>query len=334
MLKYNEIQHVHLELSTRCNAACPECPRNLQGINGIIDDFPICDMSLSQAKRIFTLPFLQQLQVILVNGNYGDFVTCKDAFEIIEYFRNSNNNLQIIIQTNGSGQPKIWEKLAKLNVQVHYSIDGDKDTNHLYRQNTNFDLIIKNAKSFIDAGGHAEWHLIKFDFNQTKLEQIKQLSQTLGFKNFFIREAGRDSYHVFNKDRTYNFSVGTPTKSKDFQQLVDIYNWTKTSDKTEVYKNTVAKKEIDCKSKKGKSIYIAANGEVFPCCWTGFFPKTNYRALGNDQLRNLLREKSNNAVDVGLEKAIEWFDSLQSTWQISSVHAGKNYICNETCGSN
>jgi MoaA/NifB/PqqE/SkfB family radical SAM enzyme len=333
MIKYEEIQHVHLELSTRCNAACPECPRNLQGINGIIDDFPICDLTLSQAKRIFTLPFLQQLQVILINGNYGDFITCIEALSIIEYFRNANSNLQITIQTNGSGQPKIWQKLAELNVHVQYNIDGNKDTNHLYRQNTNFDLIIKNAKTFIDAGGHAVWRLIKFDFNKTQLEEIQQLSQTLGFKDFFVIDDGRDSYHVFNKDRTYNFSVGNPNQPKDFQQLVDMYHSTKTSDKTAMYKNIQAKK-INCKARKEKSIYVAANGEVYPCCWTGFFPKMNYRKLGNDQLRNLLKYQNNNAIDVGLENAVKWFNDLESTWQISSVLEGKNYICNETCGSN
>jgi MoaA/NifB/PqqE/SkfB family radical SAM enzyme len=332
MFEYHEIRHVHLEISSRCNAACPLCPRNLWGINGIIDDFHVCDLTLSQVKSIFEVDFLKQLETLLINGNYGDFVTCREALEIVEYFRNANDKLQIEIQTNGSGQPKIWSRLAELDVRVNFSIDGNRDTNHLYRQNTNFDLIIKNARTFIEAGGHAEWHCIKFDFNETQLDEIQQLSDSLKFKTFFLRDADRNNYHVFKKDGTYDFSVGQPRMPKDFQQLVSIYNWTKTSDKTEMYKKTESKK-IDCLAKRGKSIYIAANGEVFPCCWTGFFPKLNNRMPGNDQLRHILKDYDNNAIEVGLKKAMEWFNALESTWHMSSVPEGKNYICNETCGS-
>lgn len=332
MFLYEEIRHVHLEISSRCNAACPLCPRNLWGINGIIDDFPICDLTLLQVKKIFEVDFLKQLETLLINGNYGDFVTCKEAVEIIEYLRNSNDKLQIVIQTNGSGQPHIWSRLAELDAHVYFSIDGSKDTNHLYRQNTNFDLIIKNAKTFIDAGGHAEWHFIKFDFNETQIEEIQQMSQSLKFKKFFLRDAGRNDYHVFNKDRTYNFSVGNPKMPADFQRLVEIFEWTKTSDKTQIYQ-TAKSKNVNCLAKRGKSIYVAANGEVFPCCWTGFSPRTDNRKPGNNQLRSILENYNNNALEVGLKQAMEWFQDLEKTWDLPDVLQGKNYICNDTCGT-
>jgi MoaA/NifB/PqqE/SkfB family radical SAM enzyme len=333
MIDYKEIRSVHLEISTRCNAACPECPRNLSGVNGIVDDYPLCDMSLNQFIQIFDTNFLKQLDVFLINGNYGDFITCREGIQIIEYIRKSNSNLEITIQTNGSGQPKIWKRLAELNAKVFFSIDGNKETNHLYRRNTNFDLIINNAKEFISAGGNAEWHLIKFPFNVDQLTKIEKLSQELNFKNFFVRDADRNNYHVFNKDRIYEFSIGNPATTTDFQHYVDMYNYSKTSNKTQLYESCQSK-SIDCSAKRDKSIYVAANGEVFPCCWTAFFPRTNNRRLGNDQLRTILEDFNNNALEVGLETAIDWFNALEQTWKKTSVAQGKNFICNQTCGIN
>jgi hypothetical protein len=92
MLEYKNIRRVHLEISTRCNAACPECPRNFRGVD-IVDTYPICDMSLDQSQKIFTIPFLNQLEQILINGNYGDFITARDGLAIVEYFLTANPNL-------------------------------------------------------------------------------------------------------------------------------------------------------------------------------------------------------------------------------------------------
>ena len=119
MINYTDIRSVHLEISTRCNAACPECPRNFRGVD-LVDTYPICDMSLDQAQTIFTLPFLKQLDHILINGNYGDFVTARDGLAIVEYFRSANPKLQIEISTNGSARPQIWTRLAELNVKIYF----------------------------------------------------------------------------------------------------------------------------------------------------------------------------------------------------------------------
>ena len=182
MIFYEDIKQVHLEISSRCNAACPECPRNLHGVNGIIDDYPVCDMSLEQIKNIFSINFLQQLDSILINGNYGDFITCKDGIKIIEYFRESNQNLTIRVSTNASGQPKIWERLAELNAVVLFRLDGLEDTHNLYRQNTDFEMIMSNAEKFIASGGKAEWHMIDFDFNKHQQTQALMRSVNKGFK--------------------------------------------------------------------------------------------------------------------------------------------------------
>ena len=128
MINYNQIQGVHLEISSRCNAVCPDCPRNFRGVD-VIDNYPVCDLRLDQIKKIFSVEFLQQLNNILINSNYGDFVTARDALRIVEYFYQINPNLLIEVSTNGSAQPKIWTELGKTPVRIGFRIDGLKDTN-------------------------------------------------------------------------------------------------------------------------------------------------------------------------------------------------------------
>jgi len=328
MILYKDIRSVHLEISTRCNAACPECPRNFRGVD-LIDTYPICDMSLEQAQKIFTVPFLKQLDHILINGNYGDFVTAKDGLAIVEYFRSANSKLLIEISTNGSARPHIWTRLGELGVKIYFRLDGLADTHHLYRQYTDFDLIISNAQTFIAAGGHAIWAFIPFAHNQHQIDQAKTLAHTLGFKEFHIVDAGRNVGPVFNREGKYSHSLGDYTGSHDFNELYTHH--LHYVNKPEI---TLAadhdNRTIDCYAKRNKEIYITANGEVYPCCWLGFYPMLETGNPSNSQLRPMLF--NNNAMETSIENAIEWFNGIEESWKLESVKLGKIYTCNETCG--
>lgn len=332
MISYQNIKQVHLEVSSRCNASCPECPRNLHGVDGIVDDYPVCDMTIAQAKQIFSVDFLKQLNKILINGNYGDFMTCRDGLEIVEYFRESNPDLEIRISTNASARPKIWERLAELKVKVLFRIDGLEDTHHLYRQGTSFAMIMENAEKFISAGGWAEWIMINFDFNKPQRDQALMLSIKKGFKNFEIVDGGRNNSVAFTPKGEYSHTIGDPDQPKELYFYYSAYKAEKISDKLEIYKQQ-EHKPIYCYAKSVGEIYISANGDVTPCCWTGFFPLTNKRMPGNDQLAKILVNYNHNALEVGLEQAIKWFADLEKTWKIQDVHMGRSHICNSQCGN-
>jgi len=310
MIDYNQIQGVHLEISSRCNAVCPDCPRNFRGVD-VIDNYPVCDLRLDQIKKIFSVEFLQQLNNILINGNYGDFVTARDALRIVEYFYQINPNLLIEVSTNGSAQPKIWTELGKTPIRIGFRIDGLKDTNHLYRQNTDFDLIISNARQFIQAGGHAIWTMIVFDHNKHQIED----------------EGVRNVFPVFTPDRRLSHIVGNYKGSTDFDSLWKQHTernaWDNLEYATESY-------PIKCKAVESKSIYITSNGEVYPCCWLGFSPLTDNTKLVNLQMQDFIKE--NNALDYSVEHAISWFHQVEASWSKSSVAAGKLVACNDTCG--
>lgn len=312
MIDYQNIRKVHLEISTRCNAACPDCPRNFRGVD-VIDNYPILDMKLEQAKKIFTVPFLQQLNRILINGNYGDFVTASDGVKIVEYFLESNPGLNIEISTNASARPNIWKRLGELGVTVDFRLDGLKDTHHLYRQNTDWDFVIENAKKFISAGGKATWAMIIFDHNRHQINACRQLSKDLGFTNFWTLDVGRNTMPVFTTDRRLSHTIGDYQGSVDFDELLQRH-------KSMNSNISVIEQPVNCYAVNNKEIYVSATGDVYPCCWMGFYPETNKRRSGNHQIAAI----KHNAIEHSIEKAIEWFNTIEKE---------KMYICTETCGT-
>ena len=308
MYSYSDIRHVHLEISTRCNAACPGCPRNLCGVN-VIEGYPLHDMTLAEAQRIFVPEFLQQLDAITINGNLGDFVTAQDGVDIVQYFREQNSKLKIEISTNAGARPDIWIKLAKLKVKVFFCIDGLASTHELYRRQTNWQTVIDHARSFISAGGCAIWKMIAFDHNQHEIEQCKKLSQELGFDQFVLTDHGRSDFPVFDHKKTYLYSIGQPTHSIEFKELYNQY----LDSTTNGYIEPIKTSDIQCQVSKKKSIYITATGEVYPCCWLGFYPRTMW-ATGNSQVIPLLPVAGNNANQIGIESAMQWFGQVEKSW--------------------
>lgn len=191
---YNEIRTVHLEITDKCNAACPMCARN---INGGEDNpqLPNTELTLEDVQKIFTPNFIQQLDRLYMCGNYGDPVAAKDTLEVFDYFRQHNPNITLSMHTNASlKKPDWWQRLAKVigtKGYVIFSIDGLEDTNHLYRQNTVWEKIMENAKAFIEAGGRARWDYIVFAHNEHQVESAEQLAKEMGFERFQFKKSAR-----------------------------------------------------------------------------------------------------------------------------------------------
>ena len=101
MLTLEEIRHVHVELTTRCNARCPMCMRNYRG-GDFNAGYPLTELSLAQFQKILTPAILASImqsapdvdgqpakkyfnQGVSFNGNLGDFALAKDGVEIVQY---------------------------------------------------------------------------------------------------------------------------------------------------------------------------------------------------------------------------------------------------------
>ena len=202
----------------------------------------------------------------------------------------------------------------------------------MYRQYTDYNLIVNNAKKFINAGGHAVWEMIKFDFNAHQIDQARALSKQLGFDNFSVIDQGRNKMPVFSREGNFTRNIGRPEHDNTIQDLINARQYIIDNhiEHHQQHKNNAVSKKINCEAKQYKSIYIQVNGQVYPCCYTGFFPDLNVEKTGNDQIKEL--SFGNNAFDVGIENAINWFADLEQSWNIPTVAQGRPFICNQTCG--
>jgi len=335
MINYSDIRDVHLEVSTFCNASCPLCPRNFRGYPHN-DGYPELNFTLDSAHKIFTADFLNQLHSIRINGNYGDIVMNPESLKIVKYFRKHNKSLNISISTNGSARnSNFWKTLATLDANIIFCLDGLEDTHHLYRKNTVWKTVLKNAKTFINAGGRATWKLIKFDHNIHQIDACRQLAKDMNFENFQSVDHGRNVGPVFDKVGTLTHTIGKYSGISEF----DVLFYKKKTDKVlleDITSDRAPKKNIMCKALQMRSIYVAANGDVSPCCWTGLYPTTygsgEYLQAVNAQLKPLIAK--NNALTYSLEDCIQWFNNIKETWNIDTYEQGRLVACDDNCGIN
>jgi sulfatase maturation enzyme AslB (radical SAM superfamily) len=289
-------------------------------------------MTLAEAHQIFAPDFLQQLNKIYINGNFGDAVMNPDTVDIVRYFRENNPDLNIDISTNGGARTqKFWKDLAILNAKIIFCIDGLEDTHHLYRQNTKYKTVLKNAKAFIDAGGHAIWKMIKFDHNSHQIAEARVRSKDIGFKGFSLVDHGRNQGPVFDKNKKLVHIMGNLV-STNFDSLLK----SRKSDEVLLEDITRGRKEspISCQVKKDRSVYISSTGDVYPCCYLGFNPQSyghgNYYQVTNAQVLPLIQK--NNALQYALSECIVWFNQVENTWNIPTFEQGRLIICNDVCG--
>ena len=268
--KIEDIKAIHLEVTSRCQAKCPMCARRING--GPLNPFMGLDeISIDKFMEWFPIDFIKQLNHLAICGNLGDPIVAKDTLPIYEYLREANPTMTLQMHTNGSGRTKQWwQKIAKLGVQTVFAIDGLEDTNHLYRRNVKWTKLIENVEAFINAGGHATWDYLKFKHNQNQIEQAELLSKKLGFKKFRLKETTR--WDDFDSEGNW---VERDHIKLDNYKLEKIERDTEASghnvtQKTKV-KQSFTKAKINCWSyhKNKSEIYIAANGDVSPCCWLG-----------------------------------------------------------------
>lgn len=317
MYSYNEIKHIHLEVTSRCQASCPMCVRNIQG--GIDNPWlEINELSIENFKNWFSKDFIKNLDGLNMCGNTGDPIIAKDTLEIYQYLRQENPRMFLGMNTNGSARSKEWwRKLAFLNVRVIFGLDGLEDTHHSYRIGTDWKKIIENARAFIEVGGDAEWHMLIFDHNKHQVNDCESLAMSLGFSKFLPKNSSRfktDFFPVLTKDGKTSHILYPSERSKDITKKV-------------VNLNLEEKTIISCKVKDKKDLYVNAHGEVNPCCWTDFkssppmgFAYVDYRDKGF-VVPNLNFSTLEEIFDSN------YFNQIEDTWDSDPLK-----VCAKECG--
>ena len=234
---------LHLEPTSACNAACPQCARE---VDPSFDKENIQHLTLEKLKTLVGDADIKNLDKMFMCGNYGDPAAGTHTLDIYKYFRAINPSISLGMNSNGGlRSTDWWTRLGKLLNQprdyVVFSIDGLEDTNHLYRVNVNWNNVIKNASAYIEAGGLAHWDMLVFEHNKHQVDQVQELAKNLGFKWFRAKVSKR----------------------------FDLYPVTFLQPPKEWKNPIVSKGIIECQAIKDSSFYISADAKTYPCCYLG-----------------------------------------------------------------
>lgn len=346
MYRYDEICTVHLEVTTKCNARCPMCLRSVCG-GKINPQLPLVEMTLEEVQIVFPKDFVRQLHRLYMCGNYGDPMVAKDTLQIFQYLKSLNPRILLDMFTNGSGRSKKWwAELAKLTHFVHFGIDGMEDTNHIYRRGTHFGKIMESVEAFISAGGRAIWDYIVFAHNEHQVEEARTLSEKMGFSKFVVKKTGRffSNQKLSKKDRQVVQKVnGHVDYYLEMPQNEEYRNRAIQQEGVLVKKYGSLKNYLDhtpivCKANQEKSLYVSAEGLIFPCCWVGnqLYP-WYYRPKSSEVWKKLLGGKEVlDAKSKPLREVVEgsfFQETLPQSWEKKSLDHGKLRVCAKTCGS-
>jgi MoaA/NifB/PqqE/SkfB family radical SAM enzyme len=240
-----DIKVLHLEPTDVCQAACPACARET---DALFNKNSKHHLSVDQIKSIFSIEDIQKLDKMFMCGNYGDPAAGKHTVELYEYFRSINPNITLGMNTNGGLQNTNWwakvgTLLSKHTDYAVFSIDGLEDTNHIYRIGVDWRTVIRNIKSYISAGGNAQWDMLVYKHNEHQVKECEKIAKDMGFTCFRAKVS----------------------KRKLTNNLESPINWQLPK---------VAVGSISCIALEQHSMYVDSNGTINPCCWLGTSQKT------------------------------------------------------------
>ena len=305
-------------------------------------NLPIKSWSISDFKTILPPDVIKQLDYIFFCGNYGDPLMCTDLIDMISYTMDNNPEFSFGIHTNGSLRSKTWWKdLAKVlppNHQVTFALDGLSDTHSLYRVGTDFDTVLENARTFIEAGGRAEWKFIKFRHNQHQVDEARQISRELGFINFWAL----DSLRWYRP----KFPVHVDNEITHYLEPTDTSALTIVTDSLlENMDNILSQITISCMAQHRQEAFISFDGTVLPCCYLSQIPYITVDAdapdagkaiatINKEQYKELMKSLGGahklNSLDRSLEDIIN-SQEYQTVWETYWNHK-KLVTCAHNCG--
>ena len=340
----DKISQIELELTTKCNAACPQCIRNYYGAY-TWPSLPIVDMDIEWLKKSIPAEIWQGLEHIRLCGTYGDPCMHQKIIDFITWIK-TVSSVQITINTNGSIRSKIWwKKLAKIldpsKDQVVFGIDGLEDTNHLYRVNVSYKKVIENLTAFNQAGGQSVWNYLVFEHNQHQVEEARELALSLGCKEFGYKSTSRfvDKTHTLvtqtpvlgESEQILYFLKPTTYKKYQNQGYDDLNN---VINQFGSYQNYLGKAKIDCFAKRLQNIYISAEGDVFPCGWLadrmyGYESESHSDHIEITKMISSVGRNNINIAHSNLQDILngQWFQAIEDSWVNNSIQR-----CAHMCG--
>ena len=287
---------------------CSACARtNNQEILKDLKDLPIEILdNLFDPTTLASLP--SNFQVNLC-GVYGDCIYHRDFHAFLR--RLKELKLKINMETNGSYKDKSWwEETVSLldeNDSVTFSIDGLKETNHLYRKNSRWEDI-EVAIQTCTPKLTVEWKFIVFSHNEHQIIEAQKLAKEWGVRYFTLIKSSR-----FEKEDPLEPSVRWEALEKKSRQNLESFIQ---NNKSPDHNFSIVPKCLG-----GKNLGITYDGSVYPCCT---FSTEQSSFMQNLSKKLNLKDNTLNTI-LNLE---DW-KILQESWgKVSTAPS----ICQKYCG--
>ena len=315
---------VFVDLSTLCNAGCPQCHRTSVNGLGKQDWLPLIQWSLAEFQQAFPIELLKNnIQMFSICGTWGDPVMNKDIRQIIKYVVDANPDVKINLDTNGSIRDEQWwweiGMIAGKSLRVVFAVDGINQQMHeKYRRFTNLDKVLSNMKAISETKAHVEGQTILFKHNQDYIKQIKQLCHDNGSTIYRVTQSDRFDNEDSTEGKYFNF-----TNEHGQKENLEITDYTPPNAFVAHTNQSTLNKEIICRWKMVNRVLVNVDGQVLPCCYlVNTYYKNKFTMqmpnFSNHPVMQAYNDNDNNIFKRSLLDILQhskWFNqTLPSSW--------------------
>jgi MoaA/NifB/PqqE/SkfB family radical SAM enzyme len=285
--------NVTFDITTYCNAGCPQCDRTSKNGLGKKSWIPLVQWTLEQFKEAIKPEDFKYIKTCAFTGSWGDPIMNKDIFEIVKYCVEHETHVQI--ETNGSIRDEEWwwnfGVMGGKYLQVRFDVDGiDQEMHHKYRRFTSLQKVLDNMYMFSQTDAITASQTVVFKHNQDYINDIEKLCRDWGsqFHTKVISDRFNDipSFEFVNEhgEKETLEKADSSVFKKPF--IPGAFKAETIKDKENIIATTEIKVEearhadekvlsldnnIQCRwAFPRNAIYIQNNGTVIPCCYVGW----------------------------------------------------------------
>ena len=279
-----EVGRLQLECTNYCNAACPQCDRadmDIRDLNNAAHTLENYEKWFSKYdwNELTDIHFCGSVDEPTINPELTDLVLW--AHRLSKKIKNRSTSTH-----GGTRDVAFWHKLGRISrkhgkLSVIFGIDGLEDTNHIYRRNVKWEILQRNFRTYIAAGGNAVWQFIVFSHNKHQLDDVKERLDREGFTRLMLIHSDREVVDYVDNERDTKFEVPEWYDTTNANKIdnVDLSDIKFGDNEKKEYKANNERSCVKCPAKtnsgdtsfhkKFGNIYVDARGYVTPCCWLG-----------------------------------------------------------------
>ncbi len=363
--------NIMLDVTTRCNAGCPQCHRtDPMGLNKA-SWLPDINWTLEEFKQALPEKLCNHIYNYDFCGTWGDCLTNPDILPMVKYIKeNAHPEVSICINTNGSlRNEEFWWDLGVAggkNLQVVFCVEGTTQEMHEnYRQFTFLDKIFNNMDMLSNTPATIRTQTLVWKHNEHCLPEIEKLCMDHGsVRHHFVatdRWHDGDKLEFSIKGKPGVLEATSPDWQKTFRQThqerkedenrpdytrIDRRWFTTQKAKVGDGEKKLMKKledtsqgKIVCEWGARNKVVINPDGQVLPCCYfcnPHFFnkndPKIKRHFIDHPIMKEYkIYEKELNVFTANLMDIIN-HKWFQSTLQDSWSKTKPVYQCEKFCG--